>query len=147
MKSIIMVQVEFNFSIALYIMEPIESMQPIVEEQPVEKAASPPSPVEEPEAPPPTKKPLSKDRLEKLKRARERASQVAKERRERKATPFDDPVIVVEQDESDEDTFEAPPGIIFVRRKRVKKPEAVAEPNISPEMQMLYASMFGSRTF
>jgi hypothetical protein len=145
-----MVQVEFNFSIALYIMEPIEpnnSMQPIAKEQPVEKAASPPSPVEEPEAPPPTKKPLSKDRLEKLKRARERASQVAKERRERKATPFDDPVIVVEQDESDEDSYEAPPGIIFVRRKRVKKPEAVAEPSISPEMQMLYASMFGSRTF
>ena len=131
-------------------MEPIEpnnSMQPIAKEQPVEKAASPPSPVEEPEATPPTKKPLSKDRHEKLKRARERASQVAKEKRERKATPFDDPVIVVEQDESDEDSYEAPPGIIFVRRKRVKKPEAVAEPNISPEMQMLYASMFGSRTF
>ena len=127
--------------------ESMQPMQPIVEEQPVEKAASPPSPVEEPEAPPPTKKPLSKDRLEKLKRARERASQVAKEKRERKATPFDDPVIVVEQDESDEDTFESPPGIIFVRRKRVKKTEAVAEPNISPEMQMLYASMFGSRTF
>jgi hypothetical protein len=127
--------------------ESMQPMQPIVEEQPVEKAASPPSPVEEPEAPPPTKKPLSKDRLEKLKKARERASQVAKEKRERKATPFDDPVIVVEQDESDEDSYEAPPGIIFVRRKRVKKPEAVAEPSISPEMQMLYASMFGSRTF
>jgi hypothetical protein len=142
-----MVQVEFNFSIALYIMEPIESMQPIVEEEQPPVEASPPTTVKEPEATPPTKKPLSIDRLEKLKRARERASQVAKERRERKATPFDDPVIVVEQDESDEDTFEAPPGIIFVRRKRVKKPEAVAEPSISPEMQMLYASMFGSRTF
>ena len=129
-------------------MEPIESMQPIVEEeQPVEKAASPPTPVKEPEAPPPTKKPLSKDRLEKLKRARERASQVAKDKRDRKNKAFDDPVIVVEQDESDEDTFEAPPGIIFVRRKRAKKTEAVAEPSISPEMQMLYASMFGSRTF
>ena len=127
--------------------ESMQPMQPIVEEQPVEKAASPPSPVEEPEAPPPTKKPLSKDRLEKLKKARERASQVAKDKRDRKNKAFDDPVIVVEQDESDEDTFEAPPGIIFVRRKRVKKPEAVAEPNISPEMQMLYASMFGSRTF
>jgi hypothetical protein len=127
--------------------ESMQPMQPIVEEQPVEKAASPPSPVEEPEAPPPTKKPLSKDRLQKLAKARERASQVAKEKRERKATPFDDPVIVVEQDESDEDSYEAPPGIIFVRRKRVKKPEAIPEPSISPEMQMLYASMFGSRTF
>ena len=142
-----MVQVEFNFSIALYIMEPIESMQPIVEEEQPVVEASPPTTVEEPEATPPTKKPLSKDRLEKLKRARERASQVAKERRERKATPFEDPVVVVEQDESDQDTFEGPPGIIFVRRKRAKKPEAIPEPSISPEMQMLYASMFGSRTF
>ena len=125
--------------------EHLESMQPIVEEEPVE--ASPPTTVEEPETTPPTKKPLSIDRLQKLKKARERASQVAKEKRERKAKPFEDPVVVVEQDESDEDTFESPPGIIFVRRKRVKKPEAVAEPSISPEMQMLYASMFGSRTF
>ena len=125
----------------------IESMQPIVEEEQPPVEASPPTTVEEPEATPPTKKPLSIDRLQKLKKARERASQVAKEKRERKATPFDDPVIVVEQDESDEDSYEAPPGIIFVRRKRVKKPEAVAEPSISPEMQMLYASMFGSRTF
>jgi hypothetical protein len=131
-------------------MEATEQLEPndsIQIEQPEVPPSPPGVPLQEPEAPPPTKKPLSKDRLEKLKRARERASQVAKERRERKATPFDDPVIVVEQDESDEDTFEAPPGIIFVRRKRVKKPEAVAEPSISPEMQMLYASMFGSRTF
>ena len=130
-------------------MEATEQLEPndsIQIEQP-EVPSSPGVPLQEPEAPPPTKKPLSKDRLEKLKKARERASQVAKERRERKATPFDDPVIVVEQDESDEDSYEAPPGIIFVRRKRVKKAEAVAEPSISPEMQMLYASMFGSRTF
>ena len=131
-------------------MEPIEpnnSMQPIVEEEQPVVEASPPTTVGEPEAPPPTKKPLSIDRLQKLKKARERASQVAKEKRERKVTPFEDPVVVVEQDESDEDTFESPPGIIFVRRKRAKKPEPVQEPNISPEMQMLYASMFGSRTF
>ena len=131
-------------------MEPIESMQPmqpmLEEEQPPVEAL-PPTTVEEPEAPPPTKKPLSIDRLQKLKKARERASQVAKEKRERKAKPFEDPVVVVEQDESDQDTFEGPPGIIFVRRKRAKKTEAVAEPSISPEMQMLYASMFGSRTF
>ena len=131
------------------VIEPNNSIQPMPaeEDQPVE-AASPPTQVEEPEAPPvPKKKKLSKDRLEKLAKARARASEVAKERRERKAEPFDQPVVVVEQDESDEDTFESPPGIIFVRRKRAKKPEPVQEPNISPEMQMLYASMFGSRTF
>ena len=127
--------------------EQLEPMQPILEEEQPVVEASPPTTVEEPETTPPTKKPLSIDRLEKLKRARERASQVAKERRERKATPFEDPVVVVEQDESDEDSFEGPPGIIFVRRKRGKKPEAIPEPSISPEMQMLYASMFGSRTF
>ena len=130
------------------VIEPNNSIQPkpAEEEQPVVEA-SPPTTVEEPDAPPAPKKKLSKDRLQKLAKARERASQVAKEKRERKAKPFDDPVVVVEQDESDEDSFEGPPGIIFVRRKRAKKPEEVAEPSISPEMQMLYASMFGSRTF
>ena len=123
----------------------IESIEPIAE-QPVEEASPP---TQEPEAPPPTpkKKKLSEDRLAKLRKARERASQVAKEKRERKNRAFDEPVVVVEQDESDSDTFEAPPGIIFVRRKRNKKPEPVQEPNVSPEMQMLYASMFGSRSF
>ena len=125
----------------------IESITPIAE-QPVEEASAP-TQVEEPEAPPPApkKKKLSEDRLAKLRKARERASQVAREKRERKSKPFEDPVVVVEQDESDEDTFESPPGIIFVRRKRAKKPKPVQEPNISPEMQMLYASMFGSRSF
>ena len=126
--------------------DPIESIEPIAE-QPVEEA---PSPSQEPEAPPPTpkKKKLSEDRLAKLRKARERASQVAREKRERKAKPFNDPVVVVEQDESDEDTFEADsPGIIFVRRKRAKKPEPAPANTMSPEMQMLYASMFGSRSF
>ena len=125
-------------------MEPIEpndSIQPM----PAEEA---PGPSQEPEAPPPTpKKKLSEDRLAKLARARQRASQVAKEKRERKNKTFDDPVVVVEQDESDEDFFEAPPGIIFVRRKRAKKPEPVQEPSMSPEMAVLYHSMFGSRSF
>ena len=102
-----------------------------------------------PEAPPPPKKKkLSEDRLTKLAKARERASQVAKEKRERKARPSDDPIVVVEQDESDEDVFEAPPGVLFVRRKRAKKPELPpAAPTISAEMQLLYHSMFGSRSF
>ena len=60
----------------------------------------------------------------------------------------EDPVVVVEQHESDEDTFETDsPGIIFVRRKRAKKPEPPPANTMSPEMQMLYASMFGSRSF
>jgi hypothetical protein len=132
-------------------MEATEQLEPndsIQIEQPEVPPSPPGVPLQEPEAPPPApKKKLSKDRLQKLAKARARASEVAKDKRDRKNKAFDDPVIVVEQDESDEDSYEAPPGIIFVRRKRVKKPEAVAEPSISPEMQMLYASMFGSRTF
>ena len=126
----------------------IESIEPMPAEEPAEEASAP-TQVEEPEAPPaPKSKKLSKDRLEKLAKARARASEVAKEKRERKAKPFDEPVVVVEQDESDEDTFEADsPGIIFVRRKRAKKPEPVPANTMSPEMQMLYASMFGSRSF
>ena len=127
--------------------DPIESIEPIAE-QPAEEP-SPATQVEEPQAPPPTpKKKLSKDRLEKLAKARARASEVAKQKRERKAKPFDEPVVVVEQDESDEDTFEADsPGIIFVRRKRNKKPEPPAN-LMSPEQAMLYASFFGgSRSF
>lgn len=129
--------------------DPIESIEPIAE-QPVEEASAP-TQVEEPEAPPPApkKKKLSEDRLEKLARARARASEVARMKRERKEKPvFDEPVVVVEQSESDQDTFEADsPGIIFVRRKRNKKPEPPPANTMSPEMQMLYASMFGSRSF
>ena len=124
----------------------IEPIKPIAE-QPAEEPL-PATQVEEPQAPPPTpKKKLSKDRLEKLAKARARASEVAKQKRERKAEPFE-PVVVVEQDESDEDTFEADsPGIIFVRRKRAKKPEPPAN-LMSPEQAMLYASFFGgSRSF
>jgi len=133
-------------------MEPIEpndSIQPMPTEEPAEEAL-PPNQVEEQEAPTPApkKKKLSQDRLAKLAKARERASQVAKEKRERKANPFQDPVVVVEQDESDEDSFEADsPGIIFVRRKRAKKPEPVPANTMSPEMAVLYHSMFGSRNF
>ena len=131
-------------------MAPIESiqpMQPIANEEP-EVTPLTPEPTPEPEAPPPPKKKkLSEDRLTKLAKARARASEVAKEKRERKTRPSDDPIVAVEQDESDEDQFEGPPGILFVRRKRAKKPESLAAPTISPEMQLLYASMFGSRSF
>ena len=119
-------------------MDELESIQSIATEETPEVAPEPP-----PEVPPPKKKKLSVDRLQKLQKARERASEVAREKRERKTKPSDDPIVIVEQDESDEDTFEGPPGILFVRRRRVKKPEPPAAPSISPEMQMLYASMFG----
>ena len=82
-------------------------------------------------------------------KARERASQVAKERRESKirakaaeldtadSTPdfSDDPIVVVEQSESDEEKLEGPPGVVFVRRKRAK-------PKVS-DMDHLYYRMFG----
>ena len=129
-------------------MDPLESIQSIATEETPEttpEATSTPEPPP-PEAPPKKKK-LSEDRLAKLSRARARASEVAKEKRERKARPWDDPIVVVEQDESDEDFFESPPGVLFVRRKRAKKSEPPAAPTISPEMQLLYAGMFGSRSF
>ena len=96
------------------------------------------------------KKPLSEDRLKKLEKARARASEVAKEKRERKnQMPVEssgDPVVVVEQSESDEDQFEGPPGIIFVRRKRSKKAAPTPEaPSVNHEMNYLFASMFGPR--
>ena len=83
-------------------------------------------------------------------RARERASEVAKEKRESKirakaaeldkpsdSTPdfSDDPIVVVEQSESDEEKLEGPPGVVFVRRKRAK-------PKVS-DMDHLYYRMFG----
>ena len=109
----------------------------------------------------PVKKKLSERRLESLAKARERASQVAKERRESKirakaaeldtaestpgaklrerseiATDFsDDPIVVVEQSESDEEKLEGPAGVVFVRRKRAK-------PKVN-EMDHLYYRMFG----
>ena len=131
-------------------MDSIESNQTYepIENPGISEAPTTPEPPPEPEAPPPAKKPLSKDRLTKLAKARARASEVAKEKRERKARPSDDPIVVVEQDEADEDQFEGPPGVLFVRRKRVKKPEPPpAAPTISAEMQLLYHSMFGSRSF
>ena len=95
------------------------------------------------------KKVLSEDRLQKLARARERASQVAREKRDRKkqmpveSTASGDPVVVVEQSESDEDQLEGPPGIIFVRRKRSKKAATPEAAPVNHEMNYLFASMFG----
>ena len=85
--------------------------------------------------------------FKKIAKERARASEVAKQKRERKSKAFDDPLVVVEQDESVTSIFGADLGVIFVRRKRAKKPEPAPEPSTSPEMAMLYASMFGSRSF
>ena len=127
-------------------MDELGSIESIATEEISEAPTTPEPPPPPPEAPPKKKK-LSEDRLTKLAKARERASQVAKEKRERKMRPSDDPIVVVEQDESDKDVFEAPPGVLCVRRKRAKKPEPPVAQTISPEMQLLYASMFGSRSF
>lgn len=121
------------------------------ESEPPEESSTP-SQEEEPSTPAPVKKKLSEKRLEALARARERASKVAKERRESKLrakvdaldqplvdkkTPdfSDDPVVIVEQSESDEERLEGPPGIVFVRRKRAK-------PKVT-EIDHLYYRMFG----
>ena len=77
-----------------------------------------------------SRKPLTEVALEKLKVAREKAAianrakkeerlRVEKEREEMiQATK--DPILVVEQSESDEESLEAPPNVLIVRRKRPK---------------------------
>ena len=91
-----------------------------IENPEISEATSTPEPPPPEAPPPPKKKKLSEDRLTKLAKARARASEVAKEKRERKTRPSDDPIVAVEQDESDEDQFEGPPGLLGVRRKRAK---------------------------
>ena len=103
---------------------------PVVDESVADEEVQ--EPVEKP------KKILSEARLAKLQKARERASQVAKERRESKKKPAEpEPVVIVEQSDSDPDEFQGPPGVLFVRRKR-NKPKSD-----EMRMNMLYASMFG----
>ena len=117
-------------------MESIEPNNSIAtEETPEVPAPDPPL-----EAPPPKKKKLSEDRLTKRAKARERASQVAKEKRERKAMPSDDPIVVVEQDESDEDSFEGPPGILFV-------PGTIASPSsVTPSALAIVSTKLAARS-
>lgn len=113
----------------------MESNEPI--EEPVVEPVADEVVDEQPVAKP--KKILSEARLKKLEKARERASQVAKERREARKKPQEpEPVVVVEQSDSDPDEFQGPPGVLFVRRKRNNKPKSD-----ELKMNMLYASMFG----
>ncbi len=99
---------------------------------------------------------LSEDRLAKLSKARVRAAEVNKQRKEDrlrakvaaldapkvKQEPAMDPVVVVEQSDSDPEQLEGPPGVLFVRRSRKKLPT----PEKTPEqmhLDKMYRDMFG----
>ena len=102
------------------------------------------------------RKPLSENRLAQLAKARERAAEVKRERKEQKLRdkvkvldqpdppqkkemgPMN-PVLIVEQSESDEDSVEGPPGVLFVKRRRQKKPERSRE---EVQMDFAYHRMF-----
>ena len=104
------------------------------------------------------RKPLSENRLAQLAKARERAAEVKRERKEQKLRdkvavldqpvasqkkemgPMN-PVLIVEQSESDDDSFEGPPGVLFVKRRRQKKPERSRE---EVQMDFAYHRMFPS---
>ena len=95
-------------------------------------------------APPPKKrKPLSTDALDKLKAARVKAAEANRRKKQERQAAMQatyDPVVVVEQSDSDEQ-LEGPPNVIFVRRKRAKpQPEKTAE---QMQADRLYQRMFG----
>jgi len=97
-------------------------------------------------APPPKKrKPLSTEALEKLKVAREKAAESKRRKKQERQAAIQatyDPILVVEQSDSDPEQLEGGgPGVIFVRRKRTKpQPEKSAE---QIQQDILYARMFG----
>ena len=121
---------------------------------------STPEPPEDVSIPEPVvaRKPLSENRLAQLAKARERAAEVKRERKEQKLRdkvavldqpvasqkkemgPMN-PVLIVEQSESDDDSFEGPPGVLFVKRRRQKKPERSRE---EVQMDFAYHRMFPS---
>ena len=95
-------------------------------------------------APPPQKrKPLSTEALEKLKAARVKAAEANRRKKQERQAAMQatyDPVVVVEQSDSDEQ-LEGPPNVIFVRRKRAKpQPEKTTE---QMQADRLYQRMFG----
>ena len=112
------------------------------------------------------KKIVNEKRLAQLAKARTRAAEVNRERAQQRlrdkvakmdglpsdlqtsprAQPKDSssneqPLVVVEQSESDEDRFEAP-GVVFVRRKR-PKPKVLEKTAEEVEMDRMYLRMFG----
>lgn len=68
-----------------------------------------------------------------IEKARERAAEVR-----RKKNLDTEPVVVVEQSDSDSEELEGPPNVIFVRRKREKKPQ----PKLSTMTHLLH-TMYG----
>ena len=96
-------------------------------------------------APPPKRrKPLSTDALEKLKAARVKAAVANRRKKQERQAAMQatyDPILVVEQSDSDPEQLEGPPGVVFVRRKRAKpQPEKSAE---QLQQDVMYARMFG----
>ena len=101
------------------------------------------------------RKPLSDQALEKLKIAREKAAEsnrAKKVERDLKKKQDDellqqtlqqtrDPIVVVEQSDSDSDDLTGPPGVIFVRRKRPKSEPVKSNEQIAQEAA--YLRMFG----
>ena len=88
------------------------------------------------------KRKMSDEALAKLAVAREKAAVVNRQRKEDrlkakveamepplppKELPPMDPIVVVEQSDSDEEQLEGPPGVLFVRRKRKKPPQKTAD--------------------
>ena len=104
-----------------------------------------------PEPPKKQRKPLSQEALEKLKVARVKAAESnrskkearEKERKEREeeVKASYDPIVMVEQSDSDPEDLEAPPGVIIVRRKRRKPTPEYSQTQI--EADRAYARMFG----
>ena len=86
--------------------------------------------------PPPTATPVEQQTPEQVEPA-------PKAKGKKKATKQADPVVVVEQSSDDDDTFEAPPGVIFVKRRRAKpknESEAMPQPTMSEhDMAVEYA--------
>ena len=101
---------------------------------------------------PSSRKPLSEAALEKLKVARVKAAEAnrakkkqrdaAKKEREEELQAAREPIVIVEQSESDSEDLEAPPGVIIVRRHRPvqKVPEKTPE---ELQIELAYKMMFG----
>ena len=128
--------------------DPIPEITPEVTPDPV------PSPVK--------KSILDEKRLSQLANARKRAAEVNKERAQQRlrdkvaamdapitppqseiVTPphHEQPIVIVEQSESDEETLEGPPGVVFVRRRR-PKPKVPEKSADELRMDAMYSRMF-----
>ena len=79
-----------------------------------------------------------------MKVAREKAAESKRRKKQERQAVLQatyDPILVVEQSDSDPEQLEAPPNVIVVRRKRAKpQPEKSAE---QLQQDVMYARMFG----